>query len=211
MRKITLYASYVLAMGVALYAVVAYGLFPLGDLVHPLMKKVFQQHAAVIYIHVFCSALALALGPLQFSGWLRQNHIRIHRWLGRVYLTIGVLPGSISGLYIAQFAFGGWLSHSGFSLLACAWMFTGVMAYLAIRRKDIVRHQQWMIGNYALTFAAVTLRIYLGLFMAAEVRFEVFYAWLAWLCWLPNVLVALWLARKVTTPNNHICMQAQSV
>jgi hypothetical protein len=54
-----------------------------------------------------------------------------------------------------------------------------------------------MIRNYALTFAAVTLRIYLGLFFAARMEFSDFYPSLAWLCWVPNlILTEWWLLRR---------------
>ena len=96
-------------------------------------------------------------------------------------------------MYMAQFAFGGIVSQAGFSLLALGWLFTGLMAYLAIRRRDIHGHRRWMIRNYALTFAAVTLRTYLGLFFAAGVKFEDFYPAVSWLCWVPNLVLAEWL------------------
>ena len=182
----------VLALGVALYAAVAYGLFPLGSLVHPDMKSVFQTHATGIYLHIFASIVALALGPFQFSTRLRQSRPALHRWSGRVYLSIGVLIGGSSGLYMAQLAFGGWLARSGFAALALCWLFTGFMAYWAIRRGDIQNHRRWMLRNFALTFAAVTLRIYLGLSVAAGIQFEQAYPVIAWLCWVPNLLLVEW-------------------
>jgi hypothetical protein len=94
---------------------------------------------------------------------------------------------------MAQFPFGGLASRVGFTLLALAWLYTGWMAYSAIRRRDIKSHRRWMVRNFSLTFAAVTLRVYLGLALAAGVRFEDFYPVLAWLCWVPNLLLAEWL------------------
>ena len=181
-----------LAIGVAAYAAVAYGLLPLGSLVHPEMKAVFQEHATSLYTHVFASSVALALGPFQFSNRLRQMIPVWHRWSGRIYLSVGVLVGGISGLYMAQFAYGGLVARSGFMLLALSWLFTGLMAYLAIRRLDIQSHRRWMVRNFSLTFAAVTLRIYLGLSFAAGLRFEDFYPVIAWLCWVPNLMLVEW-------------------
>lgn len=192
----------VLALGVALYALVVYGLFPLGISVHPDMKSVFQAHASAIYLHVFASIIALTLGPFQFSSRLRQTHPALHRWSGRLYLSIGVFFGGISGLYMAQFAFGGWVARSGFTLLALSWLFTGFIAYRAIRRRDIRSHQRWMLRNFALTFAAVTLRIYLGPAVAAGFQFEQAYALIAWLCWVPNLLFVEWLFRAPPRPGS---------
>ena len=196
MRSLANFLLYFLAIGVAGYAAVSYGLFPLGSLVHPEMKAVFEAHPIGIYTHIFASIVALVLGPFQFSGALRQRYTVVHRWSGRVYLLVGVLIGGVSGLYMAQFAYGGLVARTGFTLLALGWLATGLMAYLAIRRRDVTNHRRWMIRNYALTFAAVTLRIYLGLFFAAGVRFEDFYPLVAWLCWVPNLLVAEWLLKS---------------
>ena len=60
-----------------------------------------------------------------------------------------------------------------------------------------------MVINFSLTFAAVTLRIGLGIGFASGIPFEIFYPSLAWICWVPNLLVALIIIRKVTTPLAH--------
>jgi uncharacterized membrane protein len=184
-----------LALGVALYALAVYSLFPLGSLVHPAMQLNFEAHAVGIYIHVFASMLALLLGPLQFAAGLRRKYPQLHRWSGRLYLAVGVLAGGIAGLYMAQFAFGGPIARAGFSLLALSWLYTGVMAYRAICRKNVRLHRQWMLRNYALSFAAVTLRIYLPLSMLSGMPFEASYPIIAWLCWLPNMVIMEWWLR----------------
>ena len=209
MRLYAKFGMAFLALSVALYAAFAYGFRPLGAFVHPAMKVVFANHHVAIYVHVFASLFALITGPFQFSARLRKRHLRVHRWSGRGYLTIGVLIGGLSGLYMAQFAFGGLPSRAGFTLLALCWLVTGLLGYLAVRRGDIDGHRRWMVRNFALTFAAVTLRIDLGLFFAAGLQFQDFYPWVAWLCWVPNLLVAEWLlgsrpAGLLGTPTPHI-------
>jgi hypothetical protein len=98
-----------LAIGVALYAAVAYGLFPLGSLVHPAMRAAFQAHSVGIYTHIFASMLALALGPFQFSSKLRQNNISLHRWSGRRSVSLSAASVACMwrnspsvGLFLAQ-------------------------------------------------------------------------------------------------------------
>lgn len=78
----------------------------------------------------------------------------------------------------------------GFACLALGWLYTGWRAYLAIRARDIVSHRRWMVRNFALTFAAVTLRLWLPASMASGIAFELAYPEIAWLCWVPNLLVA---------------------
>lgn len=192
MRSFSKGLFFFLAFGVAGYAAFAYGVLPLGSLVHPEMEANFLAHSTGIYTHAFASIVALALGPFQFSARLRQKHTDFHRWLGRSYLTVGVLVGGLSGLYMSQYAFGGPVAQLGFALLAVFWLYTGLRAYLAVRRGAIDEHRQWMVRNFSLTFAAVTLRLYLPASMAAGVEFAAAYPIIAWLCWVPNALFAEW-------------------
>ncbi len=192
MRSISNGLLYFLAFGVAGYAAFAYGVLPLGSLVHPDMQANFLAHSTGIYTHAFASIVALTLGPLQFSARLRQTHTNLHRWLGRTYLAVGVLVGGLSGLYMSQYAFGGPVARLGFALLALAWLYTGIRAYLAVRRGAIGEHRKWMVRNFSLTFAAVTLRFYLPSSMVAGIEFELAYPVIAWLCWVPNLVFAEW-------------------
>jgi hypothetical protein len=77
-------------------------------------------------------------------------------------------------------------------------LFTTLYAIVAISGGDIKSHQNWMIRSYALTFAAVTLRIYLGIAIAAGAVFAA-YPYISWLCWLPNLAVAEMLIRSRPT------------
>jgi hypothetical protein len=49
-----------------------------------------------------------------------------------------------------------------------------------------------MVRNFSLTFAAVTLRLYIPASALAGVEFSVAYPIIAWLCWVPNILWAEW-------------------
>ncbi len=179
-----------LSLGVAGYAAFVYGVLPPGSLVHSDMKVTYNTHATGIYTHVFGALFALLLGPWQFSMRLRASRPLLHRWMGRLYLGIGVLLGGIAGLYMAFHAFGGIVARTGFGLLAVLWLSTGLLAYLAIRAGDVASHRRWMVRNFALTFAAVTLRLWLPGSVASGIAFEVAYPVIAWACWVPNLVVA---------------------
>lgn len=179
-----------LSLGVAAYAVVAYGLFPLGALLHPDMRAVFLAYPVAVYAHVFGSVVALATGPFQFSSPLRARRLALHRLLGRFYLGVGVLVGGVAGLFMAFHAFGGAPARVGFAGLALGWLCTGALAYRAIRAHQVAAHRRWMVRNFALTFAAVMLRLYLPAAMASGIAFEAAYPVIAWLCWVPNLVFA---------------------
>jgi uncharacterized membrane protein len=190
----------VLSLGVAGYAAVAYSLFPVGAMVHPDMRAVFESQRAAVYAHVFASAVALVLGPWQFSTRLRSSCPGLHRVTGRLYLAIGVLVGGLAGLTLSLHAHGGLVGRLGFAGLALAWLTTGLRAYRAIRRRDIPAHRRWMVRNFALTFAAVTLRLWLPASVATGVPFGWAYPVIAWLCWVPNLLVAEWALQRTPFP-----------
>lgn len=192
MRSTGLVLLYFLSLGVAAYGLVGYGAMPLGALVHPDMKAGFIANPIGVYLHVFAAAVALFLGPFQFSARLRRDRVQVHRWMGRIYLGVGVLVGGLSGLYISQFAFGGVVAKLGFATLAVCWLYTGMRAYLAIRRREIDDHRKWMVRNFSLAFAAVMLRLYIPASVVGGADFAVAYPIIAWLCWVPNVIVAEW-------------------
>lgn len=191
MRLGSFIALIALSLGVAGYAVGVYGFLPLGAAVHPDMRATFEAHrTGLIYAHVFASLFALTLGPFQFWARLRSTRPALHRWSGRLYLGIGVLFGGLAGLLVAFDAFGGPIARLGFGCLAVAWLFSGFRAYRAIRARDVVSHRRWMVRNFALTFAAVTLRLWLPGLVVSGVPFGVAYPIIAWLCWVPNLVVA---------------------
>jgi uncharacterized membrane protein len=188
-------ALFLSSLAIAGYAAWGYGARPLGSLVHPKMGEVFRAHPVAIYAHVFFSLAALALGPIQLVKPLRRRRPGLHRAVGRVYLFC-VLVGGLAGLRLAPMAFGGAFSAAGFAALAIGWLATGFLGYKTIRRGDVAAHRRWMLRNYALTFAAVTLRLQMGICFALGLPFEAFYPWLAWTCWVPNALVGEWMARN---------------
>jgi uncharacterized membrane protein len=181
-----------LGVGVAGYALWAYGSGVQRVPVHPDMMTVFNEHRLLITLHAIGASVALLLGPFQFLDGLRARAPRLHRILGYLYLLLGVSVGGTAGVLLARYSFGGLVSHLGFGLLGCLWLFTGVRAIIAVKQRRFELHRLWMVRNFALTFAAVTLRIYLPLSMVAGLRFEDAYPAIAWLCWVPNLIVAEW-------------------
>jgi uncharacterized membrane protein len=147
------------------------------------------------YIHISAGGFALLTGWLQFNPKRRNAHLTFHRVLGRCYVG-AVALSSTAGLYIALFAQGGLASAMGFGLLALCWLFTDIMAFKTALARQIGTHRKWMVLNYSLTFAAVTLRIWLLLLIhASPFSFMQGYPVIAWLCWVPNLLVACLIVR----------------
>jgi uncharacterized membrane protein len=190
MRQVGFAMLVLLSFAIAAYAIAMYGFQPIGIAVGPEMREKFAAHRLLVYAHVFSAALTLTAGPLQFSTWLRNKHTALHRWSGRIYLGIGVAIGGVAGFYMALIAEGGPVSRLGFATLALAWLYTGYKAWRAIRRRNLASHRRWMVRNYSLAFAAVTLRLWLPAGLLAGIPYEIVYPVVAWLSWLPNLILA---------------------
>jgi uncharacterized membrane protein len=185
------------AIGVGLYPIIyllidaRFGL--LGSKSAELLANPIWNGA--FYTHIFLGGIALLTGWSQFSTRIRNKNLSIHRTLGKIYVIVCMISGS-AGLYISFFATGGWIASWGFGALAVFWLITTSKAYLTIRNGEIDNHKMWMIRSYALTFAAVTLRIWLPLAQVLHFDFIEAYRVIAWLCWVPNILIAQWIISK---------------
>lgn len=194
---------------ILIFFAIGVGLYPLGYTLSNDLEKfgLLSQKSDVIKssqlwrllfnLHIYFGGLALLVGWSQFIKKFRDKYLGFHRVLGKVYV-IAVLLSGLSGFYIAIYAEGGWIAKLGFIGLASAWLFTTVLAYLTIKRTKINQHQKWMIRSYALTFAAVALRVWLPMFQEGfGMDFLSAYVIIAWLCWVPNLVWAEWKVRRL--------------
>ncbi len=136
--------------------------------------------------HLGGGSLALLLGPFQFVGWIRRKYVKVHRWVGRLYL-VGVLVGATASVYIglvvAPKAFGIALVY-----LALPWVVTTGMAYLAVMRRQFAAHREWMIRSYVVTFAFVLFRLMEDLNVYGSLGGEAQSVMLAWMAWTVPLL-----------------------
>lgn len=187
-RRAPLLVMAVLCLLVAAYAVMLLVAAPLRP---PLMQQRFAEHPVSTPLHLALGALVIVLAPLQLSARLRRSYVALHRWGGRAY-ALGVLLSGLGGLALATVSKGGVPAHLGFGLLSLTWIATTAMGVQRMRAGDVAGHRRWMTHSFALTFAAVTLRLYIPLGVVLGLPEEPAYQVIAWLCWVPNVLVAEW-------------------
>lgn len=169
---------------------------------------------AVFYIHITFAGIALLIGPLQFSKRLRSRAINVHRWIGRTYIS-SVAIGSVAAFIMSLVSSVALLGFFGFGSLAVLWAWTTFRGYRAARSGDIASHRAWMVRSFALTYAAVMLRVWFILFLVllsvlaknvltAEQIAAYAYAPVPFLCWLPNIVVAELIIRRRNLPGLRI-------
>ncbi len=175
-----------LSVGVGGYALY---LVATGFAAMPLQNPMLDPYG--LQVHVAASGVAMLVGAFQFFKPLRARAPTLHRWIGRIYVVACVI-GGVAGGIIALSSNAGPIAGWGFLTLALLWVPFTLLALRAAMQRDFVAHERWMIRSFALTFAAVTLRIYLPVAIIqnqGEFPLDAYRA-IAWLAWVPNLIVA---------------------
>jgi uncharacterized membrane protein len=164
-------------------------------------REVYRRVEFFLGVHVLSGILALLVGPFQLVGWVRRRFLRVHRFLGAVYIASATALG-LTGLVLAPTAYTGLVAVLGFTFLDLAMLFTTWTAVRMVLVCRIREHRRWMIRSFSLILAGVMLRVmtftHAALTAAGviDMTFETAYAAISWLCWVPNLLIALWVTRQ---------------
>lgn len=153
---------------------------------------------SILWTHAIAAGTALTIGWLQFVKKIRHRMLMLHRLIGYVYAAM-IAVGGVTGLYLAFYASGGWSALVGFASLSILWLFTLYRSLKSIIvERDPIRHGEWMIRNYALSCAAIMLRLYtlLAAMLFGITDTNVSFVVIAWIAWVPNLAVAAWLINR---------------
>ncbi len=147
--------------------------------------------------HLAPGTVALLIAPVQVWLGTTRRRLDVHRMLGRLYLVVVALSSAASiGLAVQNDV--GWVYALGLLGLATAWLTTTGMAWLAIRRRHVEQHREWMIRSVVVTFAFVWFRIVLGSTIAFGIGTETErFVVAAWTCWSMPLLIT------------EVCLQAR--
>jgi uncharacterized membrane protein len=141
-------------------------------------------------VHAGFAATALLVGPFQFLPGLRLRAPKLHRTIGKLYV-IACLGAAPAGLLLAIGTDAGPIAQWGFGTLAVLWFGATAYAFWLATQRRFVEHRRWMIRSFAMTFAAVTLRLYLPIPpMFLHMSFMEGFRAISWFCWTSNLLVA---------------------
>ncbi|HKR77970.1 MAG TPA: DUF2306 domain-containing protein [Rhodanobacter sp.] len=147
--------------------------------------------------HFFGAGLALLLTPLQLSTTVRRLAPRLHRVSGWLSAS-GILVAALAALSMSRHTQGGAATGVALAALALAWLFCMGNGIRRIVARDIAGHRRWMCRTAALTFAAVSLRLILGIGFALQLPSLSVYVFTTWACWPLNLAVCELLLRRPT-------------
>mgnify|MGYP000860325473 CR=1 FL=1 len=129
----------------------------------PYMRN-YVHHAWPAALHIAPGLVYLFLAPLQLSARFRRKHLTLHRRLGRVLLVCGLTAGVFALLIGLSHPFDGVVEATA-TVVFGAWFLTAlVLAFLAVRRRDIATHRHWMIRAFAAGIGIASIRLWVGIF-----------------------------------------------
>jgi hypothetical protein len=170
----------------------------------PAERGSFQEryiaHPWPAYLHIAPGVIYLVGAPLQLSRRFRSRHFAFHRRFGRVLISLGIVSGVFALAFGVPFAYGGAWQSLAAAVFGSWFLVALLLAFRAIRRRDVRMHRRWMIRAFAVGLGVGTIRIWVGLFALFDIAsLQASFApafWLglsmhvlaaeAWLWWRPN-------------------------
>jgi uncharacterized membrane protein len=126
----------------------------------------FVRNTALTLVHILPGGLFLVLALLQFMPGIRQKHLQVHRWMGRVLVVCGLIIGVSALIMSYTMNIGGPNETAATTLYAIVFLICLTKAYFYIRHKEVARHREWMIRAYGVGLGVATTRPIVGTFFA---------------------------------------------
>jgi uncharacterized membrane protein len=140
--------------------------------------------------HGIFGAIVILLAPLQFSDRLRRRYTRLHRIVGRLYVT-GAFVLAPLGAYIQYYEERLGLPRS-FTVLAVVnavmLIVATALAFLFAYRRKITQHRQWVVRSYAIALVFIEGRFIMGVTGWEQLGVEIVQA-IIWSCLAMSVLL----------------------
>jgi uncharacterized membrane protein len=157
--------------------------------------------------HGLAGACALILAPLQFSDRLRRRFTKMHRIVGRIYIT-GAFVLAPLGVYI-QYLEERIEEPRSFTIAtsvdAILLMSTTAFALFFILKRKIQQHRQWMTRSYAVALVFFEVRFIsgvLGLDDSVGATETIIWICLAFSIPLADLVLQLQESRRSSAPAN---------
>jgi uncharacterized membrane protein len=127
----------------------------------------FAAKAGVTLLHLIPALLFALFIPLQFISSLRERHPRIHRWTGRIIVSLGVALG-ISALSLSAHPIGGLVESAAAIVFGCFFLLSLGKAWWHIRHGRVELHREWMTRMVGIALGVATTRPIMAVFFATS-------------------------------------------
>lgn len=124
---------------------------------------------AALGTHMLFAAVIMVCGGLQLLPWLRRAAPRLHRWTGRIYVTLAVLA-SLTGLYMTWFRGDSrrLVQHIGISIAALLILLCAALAVHYARQRHFTQHRRWALRLFLVVGAVWFFRVGLMFWIAVN-------------------------------------------
>ncbi len=111
-----------------------------------------------LFIHVVGAMTFYIFAALQIVPGIRKHNSALHRRLGRIAVPAGIVSAAAATwLTVIHPDVSGPILYYGRLLFGPLWAACLLLGLLAIKRRDIPAHQNWMIRAFAISMPAGTL------------------------------------------------------
>jgi len=159
---------------------------------HSFLRQRYAAIPLLMFLHGIPGAIALFIAPFQFSSRLRQSHIRVHRFMGRLYIFCVAVAASIS-IPVAVIL-GPSVLVMAATTQAVGWTLTTATAFYCVRTGRIQHHREWMMRSYPFAMVFIVVRTILAIpaiQRMGELGFvSVVWSVIATACFLPSFVIA---------------------
>jgi hypothetical protein len=164
-----------------------------------------RRAAAEPQIASVCALHSCLLCRRRAADWAVSDRRRVSHPLAQIaphswVYVVAVAFAAVAALVLAPQTNFGPVAGLGFLTLAILWLIaTGTALRTAIQHR-FRDHRRWMLRSYALTAAAITLRILLPASAIVGLPMGPSYRAIAWMCWLINLgIVEIYLSFRPDT------------
>jgi uncharacterized membrane protein len=119
----------------------------------------FAEHPRIARVHVVAGAVFLTLALVQFSSRVRSRYIELHRWSGRILLLAAFAIGASAFYFGLLIPFAGVTESAAIALFGGLFLTAVSLAFVAIRKRQVERHREWMIRAFAIAIGISTVRV----------------------------------------------------
>ena len=129
------------------------------------LDAVFAGKPLLTLMHIVPGLVLVVLVPFQFSRSFRNRHLRVHRWIGRIVVALGLVIG-ISAVPMSRHPVGGVREVTAIAFFDTFFLVALTNAFVQARRRQIAMHREWMIRAMAIALGIATVRPIMGVFFA---------------------------------------------
>lgn len=126
----------------------------------------YRSNQFAAYLHIIFGMLFLVTGAYQLIPFFRDKYRHIHRFIGKLFLSISLLVSSSAIVLAIYFPFGN-IIETVTTLIFGIYLLTGTYyAYTNARNRNIIEHKKWVLRVYFVSLSVATVRIVAGIGIA---------------------------------------------